>query len=245
MAISRGFQGRRRGDADPTRVPPGQYVTDDFPVLSAGPTPHTPLAELELLDLDGAVDRAGRAGPGTSSTRCPRETVTVDIHCVTKWSKLDTVWKGVSIDTLARRRRDERRLRARVLRRRLHDQPAARRTSPAARRGSPTTTTASRSSPSTAARPGCSSRTSTSGRAPSGSAASGSRDDDEPGFWEYLRLPQLRRPVARAALLRATDAGSCGSVVRARRRDPAHEEHRPRRCRCGRATAQANTSTCA
>ena len=40
--ISRGFRGRRR-DGPPDRVPPGQYVTDDFPVLSAGPTPHTPL----------------------------------------------------------------------------------------------------------------------------------------------------------------------------------------------------------
>ena len=38
--VSRGFRGRRREDADPSRVPPGQYVTGDFPVLSAGPTPH-------------------------------------------------------------------------------------------------------------------------------------------------------------------------------------------------------------
>jgi len=43
--ISRGFQGRRRTDVEAARVPPGQYVTDDFPVLSAGPTPHTPLPE--------------------------------------------------------------------------------------------------------------------------------------------------------------------------------------------------------
>ena len=41
--ISRGFHGRRRPAADPSRVPPGQYLTDDFPVLSAGPTPHTKL----------------------------------------------------------------------------------------------------------------------------------------------------------------------------------------------------------
>ena len=56
MATSRGFQGRRRGDADPTRLPPGQYLTDDFPVLSAGPTPHTPLAEWDFT-IRGAVDR--------------------------------------------------------------------------------------------------------------------------------------------------------------------------------------------
>ena len=46
--VSRGFTGRRRSDADPARIPPGQYVTDDFPVLSAGPTPRTPLDEWTL-----------------------------------------------------------------------------------------------------------------------------------------------------------------------------------------------------
>ncbi len=51
--ITRGFKGRRpRGD--PSRVPPGQYVTDDFPVLSAGPTPRTPLDDwsFALRDVD-------------------------------------------------------------------------------------------------------------------------------------------------------------------------------------------------
>ena len=98
MAISRGFQGRRRGDADPTRVPPGQYVSDDFPVLSAGPTPHTPLAEWHFT-IRGAVDRPV-AWTWNEFLTLPSETVTVDVHCVTKWSKLDTVWKGVSLDTL-------------------------------------------------------------------------------------------------------------------------------------------------
>ena len=55
MAISRGFLGRRRSDADPARVPPGQYVTPDFPVLSAGPTPHTRLHEWDFTIL-GRVD---------------------------------------------------------------------------------------------------------------------------------------------------------------------------------------------
>ena len=98
MAISRGFQGRRRGDADPARVPPGQYVTDDFPVLSAGPTPHTPLAEWDFT-VRGAADRPV-AWTWHEFLTLPSETITVDIHCVTKWSKLDTVWKGVSLDTL-------------------------------------------------------------------------------------------------------------------------------------------------
>ena len=56
--ISRGFRGRR-DDAPSDRVPPGQYVTRDFPVLSAGPTPHTPLDAVGLLDRR----RGGRAAP--------------------------------------------------------------------------------------------------------------------------------------------------------------------------------------
>ena len=55
MPISRGFRGRRDQAIDAARVPPGQYVTDDFPVLSAGPTPHTPLDEWSFT-IRGAVD---------------------------------------------------------------------------------------------------------------------------------------------------------------------------------------------
>jgi DMSO/TMAO reductase YedYZ molybdopterin-dependent catalytic subunit len=67
-------------------------------VLSAGPTPHTPLDEWSFL-ISGAV------GEPVSWTwkeflALPTEMITVDIHCVTKWSKLDTSWKGVSVDTL-------------------------------------------------------------------------------------------------------------------------------------------------
>ena len=96
--ISRGFRGRRRSRADPSRVPPGQYVTDDFPVLSAGPTPHTPLSDWSFT-IQGAVDEP-RSWTWDELRSLPSETVTVDIHCVTKWSKLDTVWEGVSVDTL-------------------------------------------------------------------------------------------------------------------------------------------------
>ena len=98
--ISRGFRGRRTS-ADPTRVPPGQYVTDDFPVLSAGPTPHTPLEEWSFT-IRGSVDEP-RSWTWEELTALPKETVTVDIHCVTKWSKLDTVWTGVSLDVLLER----------------------------------------------------------------------------------------------------------------------------------------------
>jgi DMSO/TMAO reductase YedYZ molybdopterin-dependent catalytic subunit len=96
--VSRGFFGRRRPVADPSRVPPGQYVTSDFPVLSAGPTPHTPLDDWSFT-VQGAVEKPV-SWPWREFLELPSEAVTVDIHCVTKWSKLDTTWKGVSADTL-------------------------------------------------------------------------------------------------------------------------------------------------
>src|SRR3954462_8063366 len=95
--FSRGFRGRRV-DVDPARVPPGQYVTRDFPGLSAGPTPHTPLEEWTFT-IDGAVE-GSRSWTWEEFRALPSETVTADIHCVTKWSKLDTTWTGVAIDTL-------------------------------------------------------------------------------------------------------------------------------------------------
>jgi DMSO/TMAO reductase YedYZ molybdopterin-dependent catalytic subunit len=95
--ISRGFGGKRR-EADPSRVPPGQYVTEDFPVLSAGPTPRTPLDQWSFeVRNPGGLDR--RWG-WDEFLALPQEEVHVDIHCVTKWSKLDTDWKGVSVDVL-------------------------------------------------------------------------------------------------------------------------------------------------
>ena len=96
--VSRGFSGRRRPDVDPARVPPGQYVVNDFPVLSAGPTPRTPLDEWSFT-MRGAIDESV-SWPWEEFVELPSETVTVDIHCVTKWSKLDTSWTGVSLDTL-------------------------------------------------------------------------------------------------------------------------------------------------
>jgi DMSO/TMAO reductase YedYZ molybdopterin-dependent catalytic subunit len=97
MPISRGFRGRRI-DVDSERVPPGQYVTPDFPVLSAGPTPHTPLAEW-TFEIRGAVNNP-LSWTWNELLALPSETPTVDIHCVTKWSKLGTAWRGVSVDTL-------------------------------------------------------------------------------------------------------------------------------------------------
>jgi DMSO/TMAO reductase YedYZ molybdopterin-dependent catalytic subunit len=96
--ISRGFRGRRQPGATAARLPPGQYETPDFPVLSAGPTPRTPLAswDLTLRGAEGAVAR----WRWDEFAALPHESVTADIHCVTKWSKLDTMWEGVSVDAL-------------------------------------------------------------------------------------------------------------------------------------------------
>jgi DMSO/TMAO reductase YedYZ molybdopterin-dependent catalytic subunit len=96
--VSRGFRGRRQEGADSARVPPGQYLTTDFPVLSAGPTPHTPLDRWDF-QIVGEVDGTHRWTWDEFRT-LPSEEITRDIHCVTKWSKLDTAWRGVSIDTL-------------------------------------------------------------------------------------------------------------------------------------------------
>ena len=97
--VSRGFRGRRLEEAAATgRVPPGQYVTSDFPVLSAGPTPHVPIGQWTFsIRRGGAVVKSWT---WDEMRALPAENVTADIHCVTRWSKLDTHWQAVSIDTL-------------------------------------------------------------------------------------------------------------------------------------------------
>jgi len=96
--IARGFRGRRPHASEETRLPPGQYETNDFPVLSAGPTPRTPLAKWDftIRDADGRT----ASWSWEEFQALPHETPTVDIHCVTKWSKFGTRWEGVSVDTL-------------------------------------------------------------------------------------------------------------------------------------------------
>src|SRR5438034_9005342 len=94
--ISRGFRGRQsEGPSD--RIPPGQHLVDDFPVLSAGPTPHTPLEEWTFTITGGAEPVSWT---WDELQQLPRETVTKDIHCVTKRSMLDTTCEGVAVDTL-------------------------------------------------------------------------------------------------------------------------------------------------
>jgi len=81
------------------RLPPNQVVTQKFPVMTAG-TPATADKENWTLTLDGEISR-----PVTLDWQgllaLPQQEFTVDIHCVTRWSKLDTCWRGVSIQTLA------------------------------------------------------------------------------------------------------------------------------------------------
>src|SRR5215831_1764344 len=95
-SISRGFTGRRT--AAQVKLPPGQYLTEEFPVLSAGPTPHVPLEKWEFTIDDGR--NVLRRWNWEVFRELPAESITADIHCVTRWSKLDTRWEGVSLDTL-------------------------------------------------------------------------------------------------------------------------------------------------
>ena len=99
MPITRGFKGRQTetlGARD--RVPPGQYVTRDFPVLTAGPTQRTPLESWSL-----SLQRGGELISRWSWIEfeaLPQTRRTTDIHCVTKWTKLDTQWRGVTFDDI-------------------------------------------------------------------------------------------------------------------------------------------------
>jgi DMSO/TMAO reductase YedYZ molybdopterin-dependent catalytic subunit len=92
---TRGFQGRSRLASD--AVPPGQFVTEDFPVLTAGPTPEVTNEEWELVVTDGLTSKTY---DWASIRDLDTETITVDIHCVTHWSKLGTTWTGVPIAAL-------------------------------------------------------------------------------------------------------------------------------------------------
>ena len=96
--VTQGFFGRRRRPEPPRPIPPGQYLESGFPVLSAGPTPRTPLDQWTFSIEDGSETQASWTWDEMQAL--PQTELTADIHCVTKWSKLDTNWKGVTIDTL-------------------------------------------------------------------------------------------------------------------------------------------------
>jgi DMSO/TMAO reductase YedYZ molybdopterin-dependent catalytic subunit len=94
--VTPGFQGRARS-GNP-RLPPGQYLAEDFPVLSAGPTPRVRTETWEFTVTTESGDE--HAWSWAEMMALPSEKFTVDIHCVTQWSKLDTRWRGVPVDTL-------------------------------------------------------------------------------------------------------------------------------------------------
>ena len=77
------------------RTPPGQYLTEKFPVLHYGTVPSVDLAAWDFR-VFGMVDTPLRL-TWEQLTSLPRKEQTVDIHCVTRWSKLDTTWEGVPI----------------------------------------------------------------------------------------------------------------------------------------------------
>jgi DMSO/TMAO reductase YedYZ molybdopterin-dependent catalytic subunit len=99
MAITRGFRGRQSDSVESRdRVPPGQYVTQNFPVLTAGPTQQTRVENWSLELYRGGEQLAHWSW--TEFEALPQTVKTVDIHCVTKWTKLDTRWRGVTFDDL-------------------------------------------------------------------------------------------------------------------------------------------------
>ena len=93
---TRGFTGRRPPPDHAERVPPGQHLVPDFPVLSLGPTPRVELATWRFTLKVGP--RVIRAWSWEEFNALPRTQYTRDIHCVTTWSKLDTRWEGVLVD---------------------------------------------------------------------------------------------------------------------------------------------------
>ena len=96
-----GQRGRRQAKErgiDPNRVPPGQYLTERFPVLTVGPNPDF---DLESWDFHvfGEVEEPVRL-TWDELMEMPQREVVTDIHCVTRWSKLDTAWRGVAVSDL-------------------------------------------------------------------------------------------------------------------------------------------------
>ncbi len=85
---------------DPARLPPGQYLTEKWPVLHAGSVPKVDLATWDLT-VTGEVER-DLTLTWEQLLELPSREVTVDIHCVTRWSRFDTTFKGVHWSELAK-----------------------------------------------------------------------------------------------------------------------------------------------
>src|SRR4051812_5254929 len=97
--ISRGFGRRRQAPEEfEGRIPPGPYYEPGFPTLTAGPTPDVRTEDWQLT-IDGMVSQP-QGWSWQAFHELPFEEVPCDIHCVTKWSKLGTSFRGVSVDAL-------------------------------------------------------------------------------------------------------------------------------------------------
>ena len=110
---------------DTSRIPPGQYYTDKWPVLHAGSVPKVDLAAWDFRAF-GLVRHPLRLSFDALRELGERETM-ADIHCVTRWSRLDVPWRGVPVRaSSARRAARKRPVRHRPRRAGVHRQPAAR-----------------------------------------------------------------------------------------------------------------------
>ncbi|HSM96537.1 MAG TPA: sulfite oxidase-like oxidoreductase [Rhizomicrobium sp.] len=96
--VTRGFTGRKPPTDIASRIPPGQHLVDDFPVLSAGPTPYVGLEKWTFTLKVGP--KPVKSWNWSEFNALPQTTLLRDIHCVTTWSKLDTSWKGVLVDDI-------------------------------------------------------------------------------------------------------------------------------------------------
>ena len=183
--FTRGFSGRGQAARDP-RLPPGQYDAGrDWPVLTAEVTPRLS-TDTWTFSVDGLVGTR-RRGRGTRSTTLAASTYDGDIHCVTTWSKLGMTFDGRLGRHAARRSRGPLPTATHVLAF-SHTGYTTNLRWPTSPTGTAWIVVGGRRSVrfrrSTAARRGCSCRTSTSGRARSGSRGLRLLDHDEPGFWE-------------------------------------------------------------
>jgi len=95
--VTRGFTGRGRGGEE-GRIPPGQHTVEDFPVLSAGPTPRISTDRWSFTLKVGP--KPVKSWSWAEFNALPMTRMTRDIHCVTAWSKLNTAWEGVLIDDI-------------------------------------------------------------------------------------------------------------------------------------------------
>jgi DMSO/TMAO reductase YedYZ molybdopterin-dependent catalytic subunit len=101
-----GQRGKRQAEKlgiDPARVPPGQYLTDNFPVLTVGSNPEFDLSTWDF-QLYGEVEDELQLS-WDELQALPQTELQTDIHCVTRWSKLDTTWRGVRVSDLLEKAR--------------------------------------------------------------------------------------------------------------------------------------------